>query len=334
MLNQTDLSRINLNLLVLFEVVMEERHVGRSAERLKLSPSAISHGLGRLRTMLGDPLFLKTPRGVVPTDRAMDLAAPVSEILARVRSVIATAEPFDPARSSRRFTIGAPDGASAVFLPPLLDELKKIAPNIDISIRQLLPKQGEPSPSLAWRDAIAELETRAMDVAVIPFDDVPARFIKRTIYEEDFVIAMRAGHPFAGDPSLQNYCAMRHLVVSHTGDSQGFIDIVLAKHGVSRHVALTVPNFMFALAVLAETDLISALPRRFVATHATRFGVIAIEAPVALPRSGLNIIAPKVAMMDAGLAWLVAQLEQAGQAPILRDSRQRRSKPAGRARPL
>nr|WP_260682786.1 LysR family transcriptional regulator [Rhizobium laguerreae] len=153
MLNQIDLSRIDLNLLVLFETVMEERHVGRSGQRLNLSPSAISHGLGRLRTLLGDPLFLKTPKGVVPTDRAEELAAPTADILARVRSVVATAEPFDPARSQRRFTIGAPDGVSSVFLPPLLDLLAKSAPGIAISIRQLLPRQGEPSPDLAWRDA-------------------------------------------------------------------------------------------------------------------------------------------------------------------------------------
>ena len=120
MLQKIDLSRADLNLLVLFEVVLEERHVGRAAERLSLSSSAVSHGLGRLRRLLNDPLFLKTPKGVVPTARAEQLAAPVADVLARARSVISTAEPFDPATCTRRFTIGAPDGVSAVFLPPLL----------------------------------------------------------------------------------------------------------------------------------------------------------------------------------------------------------------------
>ena len=314
MLNQTDLSRADLNLLVLFETVMEERHVGRSAERLSLSPSAVSHGLGRLRSLLGDPLFLKTPRGVVPTDRATELAAPVAEILARVRSVISSAEPFDPARSTRRFIIGAPDGASSVFLPPLLDLAGREAPGIAISIRQLLPRHGEPSPALAWLDAIIELEARAMDVAVIPFGDFPVRFAVDTIYEEDFVIAMRAGHPLASDPSPENYCAMQHLVVSSAGDPKGFVDRVLEGHGLSRRVALTVPNFMFGLAVLADTDMISAYPRRFVAMHAKRFGVMAIDAPVPLGDFRINTIVPKVAMMDAGLAWLVDLLKRSGQA--------------------
>jgi DNA-binding transcriptional LysR family regulator len=97
---------------------------------------------------------------------------------------------------------------------------------------------------------------------------------------------------------------MQHLVVSHTGDPHGFVDEQLAKDGRTRRIALTVPNFMFALAVIAETDLIGALPRRFVAMHAARFGVAALEPPLPLPGFRLNAVAPKVAMMDAGLAWL------------------------------
>lgn len=110
MLNEIDLSRADLNLLVLFETVFDERNVGRAAERLNLSASAVSHGLGRLRRLLNDPLFLKTPKGVVPTERAKELEAPIRDVLARVRTVISTAEPFDPARSRRRFTIGTADG--------------------------------------------------------------------------------------------------------------------------------------------------------------------------------------------------------------------------------
>ncbi|MGX9179002.1 LysR substrate-binding domain-containing protein [Mesorhizobium sp. BHbdii] len=97
---------------------------------------------------------------------------------------------------------------------------------------------------------------------------------------------------------------MQHLVVSHSGDPYGFVDEQLAKQGRARRIALTVPNFMFALAVIAETDLISALPRRFVTMHAARFGVLSLDAPLPLPGFRLNAVAPKVAMMDAGVAWL------------------------------
>lgn len=321
MLNPIDLSRTDLNLLALFEVVLEERHVGRAAVRLNLTPSAVSHGLGRLRRLLNDPLFLKTPKGVVPTARATELAEPIADILARVRSVISTAEPFDPATSARRFTIGAPDGVSAVFLPPLLAELRDHAPGIDISVRQLLPTQGETSPERAWRSAFADLGARAVDIAIIPSDHIPARFHQRILYEEDFVVAMRAGHPFAKAPTLDRYCEMQHLVVSLTGDAYGFVDRVLAEQGRSRRIALTVPNFMFALAVIAKTDLISALPRRFAAMHAPRFGVVDLEAPLPLGRFRLNAVAPKVAMMDMGLTWLFDVLGRAEQAAPKRNKR-------------
>jgi DNA-binding transcriptional LysR family regulator len=323
MLNEIDLSRADLNLLGLFEVVLQERHVGRAADRLKLTPSAISHGLGRLRRLLNDPLFLRTPRGVAPTARATDLAAPVADILARVRNVIATATPFDPARSTRRFTIAAPDSVSAVFLPPLLAALRDRAPGIDVSLRQLLPAPGETSPERAWRMAFTDLEARAMDVVVIPSNDIPPRFARRCVLEEDFVIAVRAGHPFADDPTLERYCGMQHLVVSNDGDPYGFVDQRLARQGRARRIALTVPNFMFALAVIADTDLISALPRRFVATHAARFGVVGLDAPTPLPGFRLNAVVPKVAMMDAGVAWLFDLLAEPQQA----SRRNRRPRP-------
>src|SRR5215212_11531735 len=120
MLNQIDLSRTDLNLLALFEIVLEEHHVGRAAERLRLSPSAVSHSLGRLRRLLNDPLFIRHPRGLNPTERALALAAPVAEILDRARAVVAVVEPFDPARSKRRFVIGAVDGIGSVLLPGLV----------------------------------------------------------------------------------------------------------------------------------------------------------------------------------------------------------------------
>src|SRR5262245_34907542 len=165
-----DLSRVDLNLLVLFDAVREERHVGRAAGRLNLTPSAVSHGLGRLRRLLNDPLFLRTPKGVVPTARATELAAPVTDILAQVRSIISTAEPFDPTRSRRRFTLGAPDAASAVFLPPFLAGLRQAAPGIEISLSQLLPTPGDIPPERAWRNAFSDLEARAMDIAIVPSD--------------------------------------------------------------------------------------------------------------------------------------------------------------------
>lgn len=317
MMHEIDLSRADLNLLVVFEAVLEEGHVGRAAERLRLSPSAVSHGLSRLRRLLNDPLFIKTPKGVVPTERGLELAAPIAAALQQVRQILSTAEPFDPARSRRRFIIGAPDGVSAVILSPLLDRLKRDAPGVDIGISQLLPAPGETVPGRAWAPAFRDLESRAADIAIIPIEDIPARFQVQTLFEEDFVIAVRPGHPLAEGVTVARYCEMEHLVVSMTGDPHGFVDQILAAQGMKRRTALTLPNFMFALAVVAETDMVCALPRRFVELNAGRFDVIALESPFPMRPFKLNAVVPGSAVADPGVSWLLELLMtlDAGRSP-------------------
>jgi len=310
MLHEIDLSRIDLNLFVLFEAVRAEGHVGRAAQRLNLSPSAVSHGLSRLRRLLGDPLFLRTPKGVVPTARADELAAPIAEILASARRVIATAEPFDPANSARRFTIGAPDGSLATLLPRLIAHISKAAPSIDISVRHVLPPPGIVEAERAWASALGELEARALDIAILPVETAPARFASRLLFRENFVIAMRKDHPFAEQPTLDNYCAARHLVVSATGDPFGFVDKALQDNGRARRVAMTAPNFMLALPLVAESDLLAASPRSLVAQHAARFRLQSVDPPLKLPDFAISAIATKAALMDAGVAWLFGILRE------------------------
>jgi DNA-binding transcriptional LysR family regulator len=311
MLNEINLARADLNLLTLFEAVLRERHVGRAAMRLNLTPSAVSHGLGRLRRQLNDPLFLRTPKGVVPTARAMTLATPIADLLARARNVLASAAPFDATTSTRRFVIGAPDSVSSVFLTLLLAKLQSRAPGIDIGLRQLLPTQGGHSVTEAWTPILGELEAGLMDIAVAPIDRPPPRFAARTIYEEDFVAVARARHPFAARPTLARYCEAQHLVVSMTADRYGFVDEALAKQGLSRRVALTVPNFASGLAAVAETDLIAAMPRRFVAMHARRFGVVGRELPLKLRSYSIRATVPRAALMDEGIVWLIELMGEA-----------------------
>jgi len=306
MLNRINLARIDLNLLVLFEAVLEERHVARAAQRLHVSPSAVSHGLGRLRELMQDPLFLRQPRGVVPTERARELAAPIADILERARQVISRAEGFDPRKSVRRFVMGAPDAVTSILLPGLLRELRREAPGIDLCVRNLVGQ---------FELALNELDQRTLDVAMLPMPDVPARFVARTLFEDEgFVIVRRAGHPLGKKLTLAKYCAAPHVVVSVTGDPHGFVDQVLAKRGMSRRVALTVSNFMQALAIVAESDLVGAMPRRFVERHGARFRVVTCAAPFTISSEPIRAIAPQVATMDGGLAWLLGALERAAKA--------------------
>lgn len=308
MLNKTNLARVDLNLLVLFEAVLEERHVGRAAVRLHISPSAVSHGLGRLRKLMHDPLFLRQPKGVVPTERAKQLALPVAEILDRTRQVMTSAEIFDPATSRRRFVLGAPDAVSAIILPSLLAELRREAPGIDIGVRNLVGQ---------FEAALVELDHRALDVALLPLVKIPARFVARTLLEEvDFVIARRAGHPIGKRLTMARYCDAPHVVVSVSGDPHGMVDEHLAKIGKSRRVVLTVSNFMQALAIVAESDLVAALPRPFATAYAERFGVVIAEPPIPLSSSPILGIAPQVATMDGGLSWLLGLLGRSAKASV------------------
>jgi DNA-binding transcriptional LysR family regulator len=295
MTQEIDLSGIDLNLLVLFEAVMTERHVARAAARLHLSPSAISHGLGRLRRLLHDPLFLKHPKGVVPTDRAHQLAEPIADILRRVRLVVGSADGFDARRSTRRFTIGGSDAVLAVVLPPIITALVELGPKVDLSTRSTLPQS-----------AIEDLEARKADLVVGPAVEVPPRFVSARLYDEEFAIALRAGHPLGRRLSLARYCAASHVMVSMTGDPHGNVDVELKKLGRKRRIAATVPNFLLALALVAESDLVAAVPRQ-AAAHARRLGVVLVDPPAPLAplsRSPISVLGTRAALEDAGVAWL------------------------------
>jgi DNA-binding transcriptional LysR family regulator len=154
--------------------------------------------------------------------------------------------------------------------------------------------------------AFASLDAREVDILIQPVVDVPPRFTSVRLYDEEFAIAIRKGHPLGSKLTLAQYCAASHVLVSMTGDAYGNVDVELEKLGRSRRVAATVPNFMSALALVADTDLVSAVPRRS-SIHAARFGVVLASPPpplAPLGRSALSLITTKAAMADAGVAWL------------------------------
>jgi DNA-binding transcriptional LysR family regulator len=207
----------------------------------------------------------------------------------------------------------------AILLPRLIATLETAAPGVNLSTRHLLPMTG-----------LEELETGALDVMVLPLDEVPARFSSRVLTEEEFEIAAHASHPFLRAPTLRSYCGLLHLVVSISGDQTGYIDRVLAEKGLSRRVALSVPSFMLALATLAETELVAAVPGSLVRVHAQRFGVASVRAPLPLKSWQLRVIATKAAMADAGVAWLFEEVVRAGSSVFAFSARKR---PRGPRRP-
>lgn len=307
MLNQIDLSRTDLNLLVLFETVLRESNVGRAAAALNLSPSAVSHGLGRLRRLLNDPLFLRTPRGMIPTERALDLAPRIAEILQGVRGVLAGAEPFDPDTSTRRFRIGVGDAFLCVAGPALAARLADTAPVVGLSILHIVPSFRQSVDEGAWDHVLAMLESRELDLAILPWLTSPARFATRPVpsAEDRLIVATRADHAYARDPSLDTYCRARHLVVSIRGDPVTATDAILADLGRQRRVTMTAPNFSSALFLAAKSDLAVSLPQSLVATHGARFGLVATPLPYEVAPSNVVAVTTRAALQDSGVAWLV-----------------------------
>jgi DNA-binding transcriptional LysR family regulator len=310
MLNPAQLARTDINLLVLFDVVYREQHLGRAAQHLGLTTSAISHGLGRLRRLLHDPLFLRTPRGVVPTERACALADSIADILARVGSVMGSAQPFDAATSRRKFTIGAPDALSAIFLPALLERVRATAPHVDLSVREAFPVATAFTIERAWEAVRTQLEGRTLDLAVIPAARATPRFARKRLYETRFVVATRRGHPFLRRPTLERFCALEHVVVSQVGDSRGLVDVLLEKQKLSRRVVLTVPTFLLALALVAGSDLVTTVPRNLLDVHGQRMGLAHTELPMAAGEfDPVYVIASRAALLDAGVAWLYSMFD-------------------------
>ena len=310
MLNHAQLARTDINLLLVFDLLFEERNAGRAAARLNLSPSAISHALRRLRSLLDDPLFLPNPKGMVPTDRAEALAPTIRDIVERVQSLVSNAQGFDPATATRRFRIGAPDGAVSVIVPRLVKRLETEAPGVNLSILQLLPRPGSIEPLEAWREAHADIESGRIALAILPHPAGEARFHSAKLYFEDFVIVTRRGHPLGNSPSLEAFAAARHVLVSATGDSWGFVDRKLADQGLERRIVLTVPSFLMAVSAIASSDLVGALPRHF-ARHARRAFDIAIsEPPLDMLSSDLHAIVSRAALLDHGIAWLLQQVDE------------------------
>lgn len=306
--NVAHIARIDLNLLLLFHLLYEERVSGRVAERLNLTPSAISHALRRLRDILQDPLFIPSPRGLTPTPRATELAPAIRDIVERVNGLLVHASGFDPTTSERRFRIAAPDGAASTLLAALVQRVEQAAPHIRLAVLQLLPRPGSTLPDDAWRDALDEIDAGRVDLAILPHRPTQKRFHTATLYSEDFVFVCRRGHPLAADPCVDAIATARHVLVSATGDATGFVDALLAEHGRERRVVLTVPSFFMAIAAVASSDLVGAVPRRFAAQAVETHPLEIVEPPSQLAQADLCAVTSQAALLDQGIAWLLERI--------------------------
>lgn len=290
-------SRMDLNLLQVFDAIFRKQGITAAARHLHLSQPAVSHGLAKLRTLLGDQLFVRNGNEMVPTAKARALAGPVRNALRGLTAAIDDLGNFDPKKSDREFRIGIRLSGEMARFPRIAAKVHKIAPNVRLI-----------STTFRRRDLISSLMDGELDLA---FDiAVPAarqRLESVFVGGEPLVVATRPGHPLIGKKlTLGTYLSLDHIVASPRPHGPGLEDIALAGSGSSRRVAMRCQHLTTAWQIVAETDLALTLP----AANAALLGAMAplsvSPLPLPLETSQSHLFWHPANSDDSGLAWLRA----------------------------
>ena len=272
----TELRNFDLNLLLAFKLLVEERSVSRAAEKLFISQPAMSHVLLKLRRHLDDPILVKTSSGMVPTPRAQALLEPVTDLLRGAERIIRTPEEFSPASSQRRFVIATSDYVECTLLPKLTESINARTPNIEIHVRQPINKLLETA-----------IEEGDIDL-IIGFSaifDIPSHICQQKLFNDKIVCILSQEHSniIGNEISLEQFISSRHMVISRRETGTGLIDDYLVKRGVARKISLIVPNFLSAPWILANTDLILSLPARIAEKFVHLVPLKILPIPIDLP---------------------------------------------------
>lgn len=275
-----NLSQIDLNLLVALEALLEERSVTRAGQRIGLSQPATSNALSRLREHIGDALLLRSGAGMVLTPHAEALLPQLRAALAHVRQVMEKPRPFDPAESQQRFVLLATDFIEMVVLPGVVKRVVRAAPRLTLDVRPF----GEV-------DAVEGLRGGTLDLVLGVFPEVPPGCQAEALFHEGFLCLVRSRHPALPGPrsrlTLKRYAELPHLLVAPRRSGPGAVDVALARHGLSRHVALYVSHFLVAPLLVAHSDMVATLPARAARLLAARHNLRLFKPPLEL--SGFTV---------------------------------------------
>ncbi|WP_394835265.1 LysR family transcriptional regulator [Pendulispora rubella] len=269
-----DMHGIDLNLLVAFDALMAERNVTRAGARIGRTQPAMSAALARLRALFHDELFVRSPTGLQPTPRALDLSVPLSDALAQIQRTLDFTQTFEPAASTATFTLALSDHPAFVLLPRLMRRIEAEAPGVVLHVRGFTDRQ----------QAEELLESGAAHAAV----GVPARWgasiLSQPLYPERFVSVVREGHPLlAKKVTLKRFLTFPHLLVSPEGDRRGHVDEKLAELGLSRRLGISLPHMFAAPSIVASSNLIATLMKGVVEHSFHGFPLRVFEPPLALP---------------------------------------------------
>jgi DNA-binding transcriptional LysR family regulator len=292
----SSLRTFDLNLLLAFDVLMRELNITRAAEQMFVTQPAMSHILQKLRQHLDDPLLVRTPSGMKPTERALALVDPVRALLAETERLIQPPLAFDAASSQRRFVLAATDYIEFLLMPELSGLIEKTAPGIDIHVKRT-----------EMSFPVAQLENGGLDI-VLGFESVlnpPAHLHRQYLFSDKMACVVRETHPLISKPpSLDEFVAVPHMLISRTGSNVGIIDQKLAELDLERRIKLIVPHFLSAPLIVAKTDMILSLPYR-IAEQFTKFAPLAIfPVPIELPDYDLCMIWHPVRDKDPAHQWL------------------------------
>jgi DNA-binding transcriptional LysR family regulator len=258
----------DLHLLRLFEVLYRERHLTRAAVVAGRSQPAMSRDLGRLREVFGDPLFVRSARGMVPTARADTLAPEIAGLLAQARALVAPAR-FDPRTLRRTFVIAASDLFEFEFTARLVRLTGELAPGVDLVVQAV-------GPDVAQRMASGQV-----DILVSPHAILPHGVTSRFLFEDVFVSAVREGHPRVKKVlSLELFTELAHIQIAPSGRSGGPVDDALTALGLARRVAIRTPSFLTAPLLVAGSDLLLTAPSRMLVPLAERFRLRIFPPPI------------------------------------------------------
>jgi len=285
---------LDLNLLRTFDAVLRDGNVTAAGERLGLSQPAMSNALSRLRRLLDDPLFVRTPSGMRPTPFAQRLAAPVRQALDLIQTALAQQAAFDPHTSQRSFRMQLSDVGEIVFLPSLLERLEREAPGVRIETGQL--PQDEVSEALAAGE---------IDLAVGFLPELSAGVASKRLFRDRYVCLVRADHPRIGSRiTLGQFLAASHLLVSARGSAHEIVEQTLRNKGLARRIALRVPHFTVVPMILARTDHMVIVPEGLMRAIA-RFGRFkSLKPPVDIPALDVKVHWHERFGRDPGIAWL------------------------------
>ena len=294
-----DLARLDLNLLLVFHHLLREKRVSAVATVLGMSQPAVSSALGRLRTSLDDPLFLRTQGGMVPTPYALQLAEPVATALDGLQQALQVRASFDPTTSARRFSLAMTDVGEMYFLPVLMDALSQNAPGVTLNVVAVT------SASLG-----DDMATGRTDLALGLLPQLQAGFFQQALFRQPYVCLMREGHPLANAPRLElaDFAAADHVRVIAAGTGHGRIDEAIAgaleQEGLQRRIRLTVPNYVALGDVLGHSDLIATVPERFAQRVTGPFALATRALPMNVDGSAIHQFWHARLHKDPGHQWL------------------------------